>query len=195
VSRRIALIQGHPDADPARFCRALATAYAAGAAEAGQAVREIDVAQLAFAPLRTRQDWEGQPPPRDIAAAQETVHWAEHLVILYPLWLGGMPALLKAFLEQLARPGFAFGRRDGKAVFSGALQGRSARIVVTMGMPALVYRWWFGAHSLKSLERNILGFVGIGPIRETLVGSVEAIDAARRARWLATLRGLGAGGR
>jgi hypothetical protein len=28
-----------------------------------------------------------------------------------------------------------------------------------MGMPAAVYRWFYRAHSLKSLERNILGFV------------------------------------
>ena len=53
------------------------------------------------------------------------------------------------------------------------LGGRSARLVVTMGMPALVYRWYFRAHSIKALERNILGFVGIAPIDETLIGSIE----------------------
>ena len=45
-----------------------------------------------------------------------------------------------------------------------------------MGMPATLYRWYFRAHSIKSLERNILGFVGIGPIHETLVGMVERVD-------------------
>ena len=34
--------------------------------------------------------------------------WADHVVILYPLWLGSMPALLKALLEQMLRPGFAY---------------------------------------------------------------------------------------
>jgi putative NADPH-quinone reductase len=57
-----------------------------------------------------------------------------------------------------------------------------------MGMPALVYRWYFGAHSLKSLERNILGFCGIRPIRESLFGMVEAAGDAKRRRWLATMR-------
>jgi hypothetical protein len=66
-----------------------------------------------------------------------------------------------------------------------------------MGMPALAYRWYFRAHSLKSLERNILGFVGISPIHETLIGMVgqpgEGDPEAAR-RWLAKLRKLGQAG-
>jgi len=60
-------------------------------------------------------------------------------------------------------------------------------------MPALVYRWYFRAHSVKSLERNILGFVGFAPVNETLVGSVGSIDAKEGEKWiekLATLGGL-----
>ena len=64
-----------------------------------------------------------------------------------------------------------------------------------MGMPAFVYRWYFGAHSLKSLERNILKFCGIGPIRESLVGTVEAASGAGREKWLAKMRALGTRGR
>jgi putative NADPH-quinone reductase len=71
------------------------------------------------------------------------------------------------------------------------LIGKSARIVVTMGMPALVYRWYFGAHSLKSLERNILGLCGIGPIKESLIGMIEAKDPTKRQRWLARMSDLG----
>jgi putative NADPH-quinone reductase len=60
-----------------------------------------------------------------------------------------------------------------------------------MGMPALIYRFYFGAHSLKSLERNILKFVGIRPIRETLFGGVETASPARRANWISRMRELG----
>ncbi len=51
-----------------------------------------------------------------------------------------------------------------------------------MGMPALVYRWYFRAHSVRSLERNILGFVGIAPVNETLIGltgNMKPADAAK----------------
>jgi len=74
------------------------------------------------------------------------------------------------------------------------LAGRSARLVVTMGMPALLYRWWYFAHGLKGLERNILGFVGIKPVRETLFGMVGAASETKRRAWLKQMHGLGAKG-
>ncbi|HSP58989.1 MAG TPA: flavodoxin family protein, partial [Halomonas sp.] len=65
---------------------------------------------------------------------------------------------------------------------------------VTMGMPALVYRHLYRAHGVKSLERNILGFVGFSPVRETLVGSIEGMSDAAREKWLNRLGKLGAKG-
>ena len=64
-----------------------------------------------------------------------------------------------------------------------------------MGMPALAYRWWFRAHSLKSLERNVLKFVGIKPVRDTIFGMVGEADEPKRAKWLAEMRALGEKGR
>jgi hypothetical protein len=52
----------------------------------------------------------------------------------------------------------------------------SARILVTMSMPALAYRCYFGAHSLRSLECNVLGFSGVKPIRESLFGMIESVS-------------------
>ena len=105
-----------------------------------------------------------------------------------------MRALLKGFLEQVARPGFAISNTEGGSLPKKLLAGRSARVVVTMGTPALIYRWYFRAHSLKALERNILGFVGFAPIHETLVGSVEGLDPEERAGWLVKLGVLGRAG-
>ena len=94
-----------------------------------------------------------------------------------------------------ARPGFAFERDNGGAAFNRkGLTGRSARVIVTMGMPAIVYRWYFRAHSVKSLERNILGFIGISPVHETLIGMVGALQPADAARWLTKLERLGRDG-
>lgn len=193
--RRILLLQGHPDAMGQHYCHALAQAYADGAAEAGHELRRLDVATLDFPLLRSAAQWQDSGLPPALRAAQADIAWAGHLVMVFPLWLGGMPALLKGFLEQVARPGFAFHRQDGNPFAGKALAGRSARVVVTMGMPALVYRWYFRAHSIKALERNILGFVGMAPVHETLIGSVEAMDDAQRARWLSRLRAMGRGAR
>lgn len=192
-ARRITIIDGHPDRDPARFLHVLADTYAGAAAAAGHEIRRIDVASIEFDLVASRTEWEEGPLPRAIAAAQDDIAWAEHLVIFYPLWLGDLPALLKGFFEQVMRPGFAFHPRP-KGFPEKALKGRTAHAVVTMGMPALFYRFYYGAHSLRSLERNILGFAGIAPTERSIVGNVEG-DPKHRSRWLEAMTERGAAGR
>src|SRR5829696_6283969 len=119
---RIALIQGHPTSEARHFRHALADAYRDGAREGGHEIRDIEVAKLQFPVLRSRKEWEGEQPAEDIAKGQETIGWAEHLVIIYPVWLGTMPALLKAFLEQTFRPGFCWARQTKARVGAGALR-------------------------------------------------------------------------
>jgi putative NADPH-quinone reductase len=190
--KRILLVQGHPDAGTPHLCHALAAAYAEGAQEGGHELRTVDVARLDFPLLRSQHAWEKEPLPPGLQQAQQDIAWAQHLVLFFPLWLGDMPALLKGFLEQVARPGFAFAADEARTAFTRkGLTGRSARVVVTMGMPALVYRWYFRAHSVKSLERNILGFVGIAPVHETLVGGVGQLAADEAGKALDRLRRLG----
>jgi len=193
MAQRIVTIQGHPAPDSGHFGHALMGAYTEGAQETGHEVKHVEVAQLNFPILRTREDWEGGTTPEAIYQSQQAITWAHHLVILYPLWLGAMPALLKAFLEQVLRPGFAFEYKS-RGMPKKLLTGKSARIIVTMGMPAFVYRWYFGAHSLKNLERNILRFVGIDPIRASLIGMIEG-KSARREKWIGKIRALGRQGR
>lgn len=122
--------------------------------------------------------------------AQDALLWAEHLMIIYPLWHGTMPALLKGFIEPVFRPEVA-----EKQVEQGfpkkMLTGKSARIVITMGMPAWAYRWYFAAHSLKSLKRNILKFSGINPVRSTLFGMVENVSQKKRQGWLTEMEEVG----
>lgn len=189
MTRHITVIQGHPDPIGKHFGHALADAYSQAADEAGHEVKHIEVAKLDFALLRTKEDWDHGTPPPAIRAAQEAIAWAEHLVIVYPLWGGDVPALLKAFFEQALRPGFAFSAEPERPARK-LLKGKTARIVVTMGMPAFFYRWYYRAHSLKSLKRNILGFCGIGPVRASLIGMVEG-SAARRQRWIERMHALG----
>jgi putative NADPH-quinone reductase len=69
--------------------------------------------------------------------------------------------------------------------------GRSAPIVVTMGMPALIYRWYFRAHGVRGLERSVLKLAGMKPVRETLLGMVDAASDAKRRGWLDGMRGYG----
>lgn len=120
---------------------------------------------------------------------------SDHIVLIYPVWNGAMPALLKGFLEQTFRSTFIFpdAKPDQRLGFSSyfsqrkALTGKSGRVVATMQMPAFVYRWYFHPHP----EKNTLRLGGIRPIRERLIGLVEARDPRKREQWLLRMRALG----
>ncbi len=188
--RRILVVQGHPDSAHQHLCHALAGAYLAGARAAGHVVEVIEPAALNLPLLTSQEQWQAPASPA-VVTAQAAIARAQHLVFFYPLWLGDMPAMLKGFLEQVARPGFAIDPASRNPLRAGLLRGRSARLVVTMGMPALAYRFLYGAHSIRLMRRNLLGFAGIAPVRDTLVGGAGALDATRVGHWCTRLRRMG----
>lgn len=55
----------------------------------------------------------------------------------------------------------------------------------------LVYRWYFQTHRVKSLERDILGFVGIAPVHETLFGMASNVEAETAKKWMEKREKLG----
>jgi putative NADPH-quinone reductase len=192
MPRRVLVINCHPDPDPGRLCAALTKVYVEGAAATGHDVRRLDLASIRVPFLSGKEEFEERPMPGSLVAAADSIKWCEHLVLVTPLWLGTMPALLKAFLEQVMRPGFAFQygpHGDAQALL---LKGRSARIIVAMGMPAILYRIWFLSHGIAGLRRSILNFVGFRPVRETLVGLAADGHEAKLAAKVEMVRGLGA---
>ena len=182
--KKILVIDAHPDPAPDHFVHALAAQYAAAAGTAGHLVQVVSLSSLQFPWLRNAAQFAAQPPGV-IGSQQQHFSWADHVVIIYPLWLGSMPALLKAYLEQVMRPGFAFAYGKKHGLPRKLMTGKSARIVVTMGMPSVFYRLYYRSHSVRSLARNILGFVGFKPVSVTLIGNVESSRA--RARGMAGL--------
>ena len=178
MGRKILVIDSHPDRTPGRLVHALAEQYARAAEAGGHLVQVVKLCELEFPWLRSAAEF-AAPPRGVIGSQQQHFRWADHVVIIYPLWLGSMPALLKAYLEQVMRPGFAFAYGRPNSLPKKLLAGKSARIVVTMGMPSLFYQLYYRSHSVRSLARNILGFVGFSPVRVSLIGNVEGSAKAR----------------
>lgn len=190
MGRTVCILQGHPDGKGKHLCHAIADAYADGAKLAGVRVRRIDLGAMDIAMLRDPADF-AKPPAESILAAQQAIKASDHLVVIYPLWLGTMPALVKAFFEQLSRNNFAI-EADAKGGWPHQqLKGKSARVIVTMGMPAAAYKLMFGAHGVRGFESSILGMSGIKPIRETLIGGVGALSRNKAEALLARMRQLG----
>jgi NAD(P)H dehydrogenase (quinone) len=68
-------------------------------------------------------------------------------------------------------------------------------VIVTMGMPGWLYKWYLESHAVRTLHRNILSFVGIAPVRTRILGGVEAVSQAERTRWTREVEALGAAAR
>lgn len=179
---RIAIIVGHPRLGS--FCQALAENYEAGAKRAGHEVTMLSLSHMQFDPILHEGFAREQTLEPDLQSAHDAILAAEHLVFVFPLWIGGMPALLKGFLERVLQPDLM--RGVGAKSFPKLWRNKSVRIFLSMAMPALVYRWVFGAHELRMIQRSILGLIGAGPVRSTLIGNVDkSIQARRRALHLA----------
>lgn len=187
--KKVVVVLGHAGDS---FCAALAQAYCETAGQAGHEVRLLALAALRFDPVlrggyRAEQDLEP-----DLLAAQETLRWADHLVFVYPIWWGGLPALLKGFLDRVLLPGFAFRYEKGKAFPTPLLRGRTAHLVVTMDTPPWYFRWIHQAPGIRQMKRNTLAFCGVRPVGTLALGTVRNASPGRREAWLGHVRRLAA---
>lgn len=190
MQKKIGIILGHPAHDRRSFCESLALAYQQSAEAAGYRVELVKISSLDFDPILHEGYTADQPLESDIVATQGKIQRADHLVIVYPMWQFALPALMKGFMERTFTHGFAYDRTANNPLKAGLLKGKSARIVQTMGMPALAYRLFYGARAAKALK-NALAICGISPINITYFGSVEAVGDAGRNSYLTQMQALG----
>lgn len=184
---RIAIIVGHARKDT--FCEALGEAYRRGAETGGHQVTLFVTSKMTFDPILHEGFTKIQPLEPDLQAAHDAIMTADQLVLIFPLWLGTLPAIFKSFLERVLQPDLVEPSKKGK--FTNIFKGKSARVIMTMGMPGFIYRWYFGAFALRMLKRNILGFVGVSPVRSTIHGMIEAVSQEKRLSWLAEAEAMG----
>lgn len=188
---RIAIIVGHARKDT--YCEALGEAYRRGAEAGGHQATLFVTSKMTFDPILREGFTKIQALEPDLQVAHDAIKDADHLVFIFPLWLGTLPAIFKGFLERVLQPDLVEPSKNGK--FTKILKGKSARIIMTMGMPGFIYRWYFGAFALRMLKRNILGFVGVSPIRSTIHGMIEAVTQEKRQSWLADTESIGRKGK
>lgn len=186
---RILILDGHPNDDS--LCRSLGAAYERGALESGAQVRRTVVARLAFDPIlrhgyRKRMDLEP-----DLVDAQRDILWAQHIVIVLPVWWSDMPALLKGFIDRVFLPGFSFKYRETGVFWDKLLKGRSARIVYTQDAPDWYYKFFVGRPVVRILKKGLLEFCGVGPVRVSAVGPVKSSTPGTRGKWIQKIEKLG----
>ena len=189
MSKNILVILGQPQRHS--YGGALMQAYSEGARAAGAEVKELYLGDLKFDPLATTSLAHLNELEPDLTLAQEAIKWADHLVFVYPIWWGTIPALLKGFIERVFLPGFAVNFRKNSPLWDKLLTGRSARLIVTLNTPSWIYRWYFGRPGHNTMKKTILQFCGIDPVRITEVGPLKNSTEEKRQQWIAQIRALG----
>lgn len=188
MGKRMLVILGHPLGSS--FCGALADTYVEAARTAGHDVRLLRLDALTFDPILREGYRQIQDLEPDLAEAQAAIQWAEHLTFVYPIWWGGVPALLKGFLDRVLLPGFAFKYRAGAAFPEQLLKGRSAHLLVTMDTPPWYFKWVYRMPGLQQMRKTTLEFCGIKPVKIVAFGPVIGSKLAQRHAWLEQVRSV-----
>lgn len=195
MNRKIFILLGHPD--DCGMCCELTAAYEHSAKEAGHEVRRMNIGEMKFDPIlhrgyRARQDLEP-----DLIAFQENIAWADHFVIVHPIWWVGMPALLKGLFDRAWLPGSAFRyiktKSGARTQFWHRLyRGKTARLVVTSGTAPWIVRFLPGNVNAQ-LRWGILWFAGFS-VRTTWFGPSENTPESTKQRWITKMQRLGSCG-
>ncbi len=133
----------------------------------------------------------------DIRAEQAKLARADALVLQFPLWWFGPPAILKGWFDRILVQGFAFGLRDGEGrtrrYGDGGLAGRRALVVTSVGARASGFGPR-GVHGdiedvLFPVQHGVLWYTGMAPLPPFVVYGADRMTEACYAGYAAALRG------
>lgn len=180
--KRILVILGHPNKNS--YCEALANAYAEGAKQIGHEVQLLPLHALKFDLNLSAGYQQTQALEPDLLMAQEKINWANHIVIIHPVWWGSVPALLKGFTDRVLLPSYAFKYRKDSPMWDKLLTGKSGRIIYTLDYPIWYYRFVLGAPAEKQLKKMTMEFCGIKPVQVNRFGPIRNSKPEQRSQWL-----------
>lgn len=181
---RLLAVLSHPFAGS--LGAALLEAVREGADSGGHVIRVIDLNAEGFDPVLSAEELAGYADPDkipdDLRPHVEALDWAEGIVFVHPTWWGGVPAILKGWLDRAWRPGRAFHATNGIGLKPGLTQVRVMVEVTTTAAPR-----WLDAYTntagRRTLFRSMRTCTGLRTRtrRIALHGIDGTTDAQRRA--------------
>ncbi|MEK7435037.1 MAG: NAD(P)H-dependent oxidoreductase [Cyanobacteriota bacterium] len=187
--KNILIINGHPNKNSFNF--ALVEAYKKGALETNKNVDEIVISELDFNPnLENGYQKRSEMEP-DLLKAFEKIKKADHLVFVHPVWWGGLPAIMKGFIDRVFLPGLTFKYRENSIWWDKLLVGKTARIITTLDQPSWYYKFVYGSPSVNQLKKTVLEFCGVKPVSVTYIENVKTSTPEQRDKWLKLVNNLG----
>ena len=151
---RVLVLYAHPLADS--FAAALHRAVVAALHRAGHEVDDCDLYAEGFDPVLTAPERRAYNTPSPelgrVAEHVARLRAAEALVVCFPIWWYGMPAILKGYFDRVWAQGVAFTLPEGGGAIRPALSNiRKFWVVTTYGSP-----WWLMALVLRHPVRAVL---------------------------------------
>lgn len=130
----------------ASYCASLRDAAVRGLERAGHDVRVVDLTKDGFDPVMSREEWQQYMSdvddiPQALAPYVAQVLAAQIVVFVYPTWWGGLPALLKGWVERTMLPGVAFKLNEKKKVRPALTHVRHIVVISTFGSPWLYVKF------------------------------------------------------
>jgi NAD(P)H dehydrogenase (quinone) len=132
------ILYAHPN--PKSFNHAIRETVQAELQKAGKEVSLRDLYALNFNPVLSANDLAGMMQGKlqpEVKAEQEFVSSADVIVVIYPLWWAGMPAILKGYIDRVFTEGFAYSIVGPD--LKGLLQGKKVLLITTTGAPQEMY--------------------------------------------------------
>jgi len=175
---KIYLLLAHPDRDS--FNGQIADAYFKAATEKGHAVRYQQLGEMVFDPILWKGYKVNQKLEPDLVKAQQNIRWCDKWVIVYPVWWGNLPALLKGFLDRVLYSGFAYKYHDNDPLWDKLLKGKTADIITTCDAPGWWIWWQYRNSDINALKRATLEFCGIKPVRVHRISRARYLNETQR---------------
>lgn len=138
------------------LCQWLAQSAVQALTEAGHEVRVEDLYETGFSPSLTVSERASYyDPPFDCAATQsqtERLLWAEALVLVFPTWWFGFPAILKGWFDRVWAPGVAYDHASDL----GPIKPRLHNLRRTLAITSLGSPWWVDRLVLHQPVKRVL---------------------------------------
>jgi putative NADPH-quinone reductase len=191
-SKKILIIDGHPD--PKSHCAQIAEEYEKGAQKGKFDIKKIDVRDLKFDPILHYRKASAQNLEKDLKDSQKMIKWADHIVVIFPIWWGHMPSLLKGFIDRAFTNGTVFELKKGKRIPTPLMNGKSIRVIYTQGAPRFYTRFVLRDSVWKSIKTNIFEFCGFSPVARTYIHDMHSRNEEAVGKFLRKIFDLGLNG-
>ncbi|MCC9265769.1 NAD(P)H-dependent oxidoreductase [Bacillus velezensis] len=177
------IVYANPDENS--FNAALVKYVSMALKDSGQSYTVIDLYADQFDPVLK---YGGEKKRSDMNRDAETKKYrklmkeADHLIFIYPLWWGGVPAIMKGFFDRVLVAGEAYTYENGRV--KGLLRAETAQVFYTADSPGWYLKWFRKNSDWITLKKSILQFCGIQKAERNLFSVVRTSTPELREKWL-----------